>query len=193
MIVIGIDPGTTTGFAVWDPHARLFLAVDSMQLHKALRRVELMKTDVPVDQYRENNAAPLVIFEDARTLRVHHGQNARKGNAVLQGVGSIKRDCAIWEEFLEDMGIPYQAKNWTRGTTKWSAAKFAQVTGWQSRANEHARDAGVIVHGLNLPMAAGIVQAWEQRNKRSATSLSSRKLPPSAGTRARFSSTPGAG
>lgn len=177
MIVIGIDPGTVTGFAIWDPHTRQLLAVESHKLHQALSRVEALKPD-----------NPLVIFEDARTMRLGGGATFGQ-KSRLQGVGSVKRDSAIWEEFLEDLGVPYQAKKWCAGTTKWDAARFAQTTGWTLQTNNHGRDAGVIVYGLNLPMAEGIVRSWEQRSG-NATRPSSAKVSRNAGTHARRSSTP---
>lgn len=151
MIVIGIDPGTTTGFAIWDPHARQLLAVESWKIHQAMRRVESLRAD-----------SPLVLFEDARTMRIGGGKTFGQ-NSRLQGVGSVKRDSAIWEDFLEDAGLPYQARMWKPGMTKWSAPEFLRVTGWSLPTNNHGRDAAVIVYGTNLPMAQGMVRAWEQR------------------------------
>jgi len=129
----------------------------------------------------------LVIFEDARTMRLGGGETFGQ-KSRLQGVGSVKRDSSIWEDFLEDVGIPYQAKKWCAGTTKWDAARFKRDTGWLPQTNNHGRDAGVLVYGLNVPMAMGIVAAWEQRNTR-GTLPSSRKGLPSAGIPARRSTT----
>lgn len=163
MIVIGIDPGTYTGFAIWDAQTRALLAVESLKLHRALVRVEALRAD-----------RPLVMFEDARTIRMCNGRNDAKGKSVLQGVGSIKRDCSIWEDFLEDSGLPYQARTWKPGTTKWSAEEFRRITGWTAQTNNHGRDAAVIVHGLNLPMAQGLVRVWEQRNAYTSPRTSAR-------------------
>lgn len=187
MIVIGIDPGTTTGFASWSTESRALVRVESLRLHRALEEVRLLQ-EGSREITTPHHTPLLVIFEDARTLRFRGGRNEKAGSKVLQGVGSVKRDCAIWQEFLEDMRIPYQAKVWSRGTTKWDAERFRQMTGWPGMTNEHARDAAVIVHGLNLPMAQGIVRAWEQRSTL-ATSPSLRVGRRSAGTRRRSSAT----
>lgn len=160
MIVIGIDPGTTTGFALWNAERRELLAVESWKIHLAMKLVESLKAD-----------KPLVIFEDARSMRISGGKTFGKEER-LQGVGSVKRDSSIWEDFLEDLGVPYQARMWKPGTTKWSAEEFKRVTGWAQKTNNHARDAAVIVHGLNLPMAQGIVRAWEQRRAYTPTRTS---------------------
>lgn len=163
MIVIGIDPGTHTGFAIWDPHARQLIAVESCKIHQAMRKVENLRAD-----------SPLVMFEDARTMRIGGGKTYGQ-KSRLQGVGSVKRDSAIWEDFLEDTGLPYHARTWKPGTTKWSAEEFLRITGWGIQTNNHARDAAVIVHGLNLPMAQGLVRAWEQRHAYTPPRTSARR------------------
>lgn len=166
MIVIGIDPGTHTGLAVWDPHARALLAVESLKIHRAIQKVGALMAD-----------SLLVIFEDARQR--HYFTNDAKvqkyGAGVREGVGSVKRDCSIWEEYLEDQGIPYQARKPKSGMTKWDADKFALLTGWTAKTNEHGRDAAAIIHGLNLPMAQAIVHAWEQRHAQASPRTSARR------------------
>lgn len=142
MIVVGIDPGTTTGFAVWDTELQLFLDLTSMPLHRALKRLEQAPPD-------------LVIFEDARKRRGFYSRadeaQSRSGAGIREGVGSVKRDCAIWEEVLIYLKIPFVAR--LPHTTKRTAAEFQRLTGWQASTNEHSRDAGLIVAHMNTPMA----------------------------------------
>lgn len=190
MIVIGLDPGVVTGYAIWEARDMVLRAVGSCSIHCAMSRV---LSD------RESAAARgrdfLVLFEDARTLKFPGGRNAKKEGKVLQGVGSVKRDCGIWEDFLEDHGIPYQAKRWTRGTTKWTTEYFNRVTGWDKPTNEHARDAAVSVFGLNLPICAGIVRTWEDQQQRKNRSIGKSSAVPSMRARGplRSSRTAGAG
>lgn len=190
MIVIGLDPGVVTGFAIWDALHMALEAVQSCSIHRAMSRV--------LDNWQSAAARGygfLVLFEDARTLKFPGGRNAKKEGKVLQGVGSVKRDCGIWEDFLEDHGIPYQAKRWTRGTTKWTTEYFNRVTGWDKPTNEHARDAAVSVFGLNLPICAGIVRTWqdEQDRKKRSTGKSSPAASMRASATSRSSRTAGAG
>jgi hypothetical protein len=170
VIVVGIDPGTTTGLAVWDAKERKLWRVESMLIHQAMTAVLDIRAQKGTRGMPLEPGQLLVIFEDARTLRVTGGrmENEQKkyGAAVREGVGSIKRDSAIWEDFLEDHGIAYQGKRWTRGTTKWDADYFKRTTGWTGTTNNHARDAAVIVFGLNLPMCGGIVRAWQEQQER---------------------------
>lgn len=179
MLVIGIDPGTETGRAAWDTDARKLLVVDSSRILAAMRWVEAMKPG-------------LVVFEDARRrgrFDKMDEEQRKYGAAVREGAGSVKRDCAIWEEWLEEKQIPYNAR--APRLTKKDRQLFAQLTGWTARTNEHGRDAALVVHGLNGPIAGGMVQVWQQRPNMHATRRSSPKVGRSAGTVARFSTIAG--
>ena len=133
MTLIGIDTGTHTGVAVWSSTAGQFLAVETLPIHRAMRSVL---------EWREKTGGDLrVYFEDAR-LRKWFG---RASVEKLQGAGSVKRDCTIWEDFLRDEGIDFRAVPPKNNVTKVSAAWFAKVTGWTGRCSEHARDAAMLV------------------------------------------------
>lgn len=147
MIVIGIDPGTTTGLAVWHCEERKFLTVESLTIIAALERVL---------EWAKVAEVGLVIFEDARKRTGAFGRAdakmAKYGAGIREGIGSVKRDCSIWEEFLHLKGIPFCAKKPASGTTKWDQATFKRMTGWVGLTNEHSRDAGVLVLGYNSKM-----------------------------------------
>jgi len=137
MIIVGIDPGVITGFAVWNDVARQLTQVASLKIHEAMRRVLEIKPG-------------LVVFEDARQRNWFGGRDNKQhkfGAGVREGAGSVKRDCTIWEDFLKDHGIPYIACAPAVKSTKWDAKKFKAVTGWTGRTSEHARDATVLVFG----------------------------------------------
>lgn len=130
---IGIDPGTHTGFAVWD--GKKFMELSTYEIWRAFERVE---------EYRKICAVEIVM-EDAR-LRKWYGT---RSDAKMQGAGSIKRDCAIWEEFCEGKGIPLRKVAPLKGGTKWDAESFAKIIGWKGRTSNHARDAALLVFGLS--------------------------------------------
>lgn len=139
MIWIGIDPGTHTGLAFWNDKEKKLYALETLPIHKALQLVR--------KHYNDNKCLFdfFVIFEDARQ-RTWFGKD-KNTNAKLQGAGSIKRDCAIWEDFLTDEGIPFRAVPPQKGGTKWDAKFFRMVTGWKGKTSNHARDAAVLVFG----------------------------------------------
>lgn len=134
MILIGIDPGTKTGLAVWDTRQRLFLEISTLKLHQALDKVF---------QYASSSDRIKVIFEDARQ-RKWFGDRADK---KIQGAGSVKRDSSIWEEFLTDHHIEFWAKPPVRYATKMEAERFKTLTGWTKKTSNHARDAAMLVWG----------------------------------------------
>lgn len=134
MIWIGIDPGRNTGFAVWDDVTRSFVTIETLSIHKAMQRVLTYKDTDDV----------FVIFEDARQ-RTWYGKGDT--SAKLQGAGSIKRDCSIWEDFLKDYGIPFRAIPPIKGGTKLTESYFKMVTKWTGRTSNHARDAAMLVFG----------------------------------------------
>ena len=137
MLWIGIDPGTKTGLAVWDDRGKALVELETLMIHDALLKVESIS--------KESQGNVFVIFEDARQ-RTWFGKD-KNTNAKLQGAGSIKRDCAIWDDFLTDYGIPFRAVPPQKGGTKWDERYFKMVTGWKGKTSNHARDAAVLVFG----------------------------------------------
>lgn len=110
----------------------------------------------------------LVIFEDARKHRIMYGRNFSKGSKVLQGVGGVKAHCKLIEEWLQAKGIPYIAVRPGR-STKSKAEYFERVTLWSGRTNSHARDAAMLIHGYNLPIAQALLrEALERKGRQRA-------------------------
>ena len=139
MIWIGIDCGEHTGLAVWDSDAGKFLRVETRPLYRALEIVR--------DIHRNEGRYVRVVFEDARQRKyLPRERNAAEYRGKLMGAGAVKRDARIWEEFLTDYHIPFDAVPPRAGLTKWNADYFAAVTGWTARTSEHARDAALLVY-----------------------------------------------
>lgn len=138
MIYIGIDPGTHTGLAVWN--GSVLVECTTLPIHKAMKFVT---------SYRDKCAARqeelAVVLEDARQ-RTWFGRD-RNSTAKLQGAGSIKRDCSIWEDFLTDEGIEFRAVPPVKGGTKLDADYFRELSGWTGKTSNHARDAAILVIG----------------------------------------------
>jgi hypothetical protein len=152
MHVIGIDPGTATGYAVHDPASGLFVVESGT--HYAIMQCVLN---------RHRNGEVLVVIEDAGLARV--GRWAKTYGQVnrLQGVGSVKRDCKLWFEFLKAEKIPYVTVKPKRRATKKDAALFARITGWKGRTNEHGRDAAMFVHGITESMARALLAEAQRK------------------------------
>ena len=129
-IIVGIDPGTNTGYA--EVEGGKLITVDTIKLHECLFRL---------DEHWRQGVLQKVYFEDAR-LRTWFGNAGRE---KLQGVGSVKRDCSIIQDFLASRQIPFVAVKPAAAQTKWKADYFAKITGWNGRTSEHSRDAAVLI------------------------------------------------
>ena len=140
MIYIGIDTGVHTGIAVWNSERKEFAVVDTKKIHEAMNFVYgYVDSDIPFQ----------VRFEDARQRKwipMSKNMTAELGRA--QGAGYVKAHCQIWEDFLTDYQIPFEAIAPRRNVTKLSAEQFERITGYKGRTSEHARDAAMLVYGL---------------------------------------------
>lgn len=136
-IIAGIDPGVKTGLATWKPEVKRFIEV---------RTCSLLEAFEVLHQYRSDLSE--IWFEDARQRTwFEYPKDSPETIARLQGVGSIKRDSAIWQEFCEFHKIPFKAIKPAKGQTKWSSEYFKRLTGWTGRTSQHARDAAILVFG----------------------------------------------
>lgn len=155
-ILVGIDPGVTTGVATWDAFERKLLGVQSAPIHTVMDLVRM-----------QPQGSILVVFEDCRHHRVF-GAGQRKDPA-LQGVGSVKRDCGIWDDFLTEHGIPFITRAPSRRRTKFTAEQFQAATGWTGRSNNHGRDAAMLVAGIPETQAQAWLVEAKQRGQRNGT------------------------
>lgn len=142
MIYIGIDTGTNTGIAVWDNRQRSFISVGCVAIHKALKIVEEYH-----QKALEAGTRCIVRVEDPRQRTWFKQMPREEERKKLQGVGSVKRDASIWEDFLEDLGVEYEMVAPKRNVTKLPQDRFEKMTGWNKSTNEHGRDAAMLVFG----------------------------------------------
>jgi len=133
VIIIGIDPGTITGIAVWDILPQEFAWITSEPIHIALVII--------LEYHKIYGNDMLVRWEDARK-RKWFGKNS---TAKIQGAGSIKRDCRIWEAFFADYKINNEPLDPKNLMTKLDEKAFRKITKWDKRTNEHSRDAAMMV------------------------------------------------
>jgi hypothetical protein len=146
MVAIGIDPGTTTGLAIkYFFQGQPYMELDSGTITHMMMRVHHIAL---------KNDDVMLFIEDARK-RNWFGARAKE---KLQGAGSIKRDCAIWEDWAKEMELPYHMIAPKDVATKQSSEAFALLTGIK-RSNQHERDAAMIVWGISLTMFKGYLDA----------------------------------
>lgn len=145
MIYIGIDTGVKTGVAVWDNRRRLLELVHTMAIHKAMKTVEEYKRTA-----EERGTRLIVRVEDARKRTWFNTEwmSREAERKRLQGVGSVKRDASVWEDYLKDLGVEFEMVAPKNNVTKLTQQSFKALTGWDKPTNEHCRDAAMLVYGF---------------------------------------------
>jgi hypothetical protein len=133
-LYVGIDPGTETGWAIWDRDQKRLTDMRTMTCVEAMVQVAMM---------HRAGSLGLVVFEDSNL----HGRRDKSPGAAM-GAGSIRRECAIWREWLEIHQIPYRAVSARQKGAKLSAEQFVKLTGKAGRTSQHARDAAMMVWGM---------------------------------------------
>jgi hypothetical protein len=142
MLIYGIDPGASTGLAVFDGGRLLRLETHSPESIMGV----LAKTP-----------PRLLIFEDSR-LQQHvwsRGVTARVMQKVSRDIGRIDAWCIQLEalcirNYIDFLPVSPRAKG-----SKLSAKEFKAFTGWRERCNQHERDAAMV--------------AWPFRSMRSSS------------------------
>ncbi len=134
-ILIGIDTGVNTGFAVAEDkgNGEELQKVTSISITQAMHQVNELIA-------QHGKEVVQLIIEDARQRKWFTG-----GREKAQGVGSVKRDAQIWEDWCTENQINYRMIHPKNNSTKYKADTFKKITGWTGRTNEHARDAAMLV------------------------------------------------
>lgn len=140
-IYIGIDPGENTGVAI--VRDGVLAECHTLPLHRAMTlvREEYEMAGEPKPRF-------LVVYEDARLRKwFPRERDNSEYRGRLMGAGAAKRDAKIWEEYLTDLGIPFERHKPQPGLTKWSEDYWKRITGYTGRTSNHARDAALLVFG----------------------------------------------
>jgi len=142
--LIGIDTGTTTGFAIACDSGRggKLQEIKSLSITKAMARtIEL------VNEHGKDNIK--IFIEDPRKRTWFGDADARQrrsGPGVREGIGSVKRDASIWEDWCKEQGLNYLMVHPAANKTKMDKTEFARYTGWTKTTSEHGRDVAMLVH-----------------------------------------------
>ena len=145
--LIGIDTGVKTGFAIaidsLDGRGGKLDDVSSFTITQAMKRV----LECVEEQGKENVK---LFIEDPRQRSWFGGMDAKQakyGAGVREGVGSVKRDASIWEDWCKEEDLLFDMVHPAANATKHKAPIFKKLTGWNKPTNEHGRDAAMIVSG----------------------------------------------
>lgn len=132
MIVIGIDPGKETGFAVYDLMEKKLID---------LRTLDFWSAYALVVEYSKTRTIKCVVIEAPKNKHVFHkpGANAAANQRMGVHVGSVIRESELLAQGLE--GWAFNVKR-VEPVGKKDAATFKKAfPEWEGRTNQHNRDA----------------------------------------------------
>lgn len=142
--VIGIDPGVSTGFARFNTPAG-FTELCTLGMYHAQERI----LDI-VERYGADYV--LVCIEDCRLRK---WVDPSLGKERLRGIGSVERDCSLWQEFCERQGLAFVLVAPMAINTKMDKWEFAVVHDYPLDTSNHARDAGVLAKKYHRMLRSG--------------------------------------
>ena len=138
-VIMGLDPGSSTGVAYFsDGRLQKLDTIEPVQLLWCIK-----------------NAMPArVIFEDSRLESHLWSTNSSRAAALkmARNVGEIDAWSKLIVAICAELGIAAHGISPKSKGAKLSAEQFKAMTGWDSRCNQHERDAAMI--------------AWPYKNSR---------------------------
>ena len=138
-VIIGLDPGSSTGVAYFsDGKLQKLDTIEPVQLLWCIK----------------NTMPARVIFEDSRLESKLWNTNSNRLVALTMArrVGEIDALCKLIVAICAELGIAAHGISPKSKGAKLSAEQFKAATGWDGRCNQHERDAAMI--------------AWPYKNSR---------------------------
>ena len=153
-VVIGIDPGATTGVAVFKDGTLTIL--DSLKRLSFITQLEIL-----FDDYKAEGKN--VIMEDSRMDPFwvdNKSQRVRTALPVMiraaRNLGQVDCMCNLIHELCDEWGVPIICVSpKQKGAKITSHEAFVQMSGWDGRSNQHERDAWLVAHRYRHIRVAG--------------------------------------
>lgn len=131
MLILGLDPGASTGAALWRDGKLVKLATwEPVDIADCIRAINPAR----------------VIFEDSRLTSPvwSRGTSAAARIKIARNVGQVDAWCSLIVAVCGEMGIPAHGISPKGKGAKLNAEQFARVTGWTESSNQHTRDAAMV-------------------------------------------------
>jgi hypothetical protein len=135
--IVGIDPGTTTGLAIYQDGALIrLLGKPFWSIYEIIQGAD---------------ADLALVIEDARSMprfakNRHTSGGIEAHVAVGRSIGVTDAHATLWETLAMHLGIPYLLRQ--PAGAKWDAEDLKTRTGWAHSTNQHSRDAAKIAYRI---------------------------------------------
>ena len=143
---IGLDPGISTGFCMYDKTFKQIIKLATVEFWELFDALDEIKRLAP-DQVKfiiENSALNKPTFVKGG------GDTQKKMQKISRNVGSNQRESTLLIEGIRRYGfhVIEVKPTGSRGVKrKWSEETFQKITGYKGRSSQHARDAAMLVFG----------------------------------------------
>jgi hypothetical protein len=139
-IVIGIDPGESTGFAQFE--------------NGKLTRLWTFKP-LQAIAYLQSRDEGLYVMEDSRlqSFVFDRDVNAKCTLKIARNIGQIDMLCGLYESALSRNQL-IKLSPLQKGSKVTDASMFNAITGWENKSNQNSRDSAMVAfpfrNGANL-------------------------------------------
>lgn len=132
--IVGIDPGTTTGIALYDRKRNKILIVRSSDFFGAQSFL--------TDSFPHKDEVKIFVEHPSRFLYDRNAafENATRDNALTK-MGGNRREAELLAEALKRIGFDEVELVEPVREKKWTQEKFQLFTGKRQRTSQHERDA----------------------------------------------------
>jgi len=130
-IVIGVDPGASTGIAVYKEG--VLWKLETISPHQ-------------ITGYLSAGRPSRVIFEDSRltSFMFTTVKSRPVALSMARKVGQVDGYCNLITAICADLGIPSHGISPKAKGAKLNAEQFAKATGWSGKSNQHERDSAIV-------------------------------------------------
>lgn len=141
VLVIGIDPGVQTGYALWSRPGKRFLELETLDFWGVVDRVTEFKTE-QVEIVIENPDSKRAMYERTEVI-----EQRRQRERVATNIGSNRREASLLIERFRSLGYQVTAVSPIK-EAKWDGETFKRITKHAGSTSQHVRDAGRLVFGM---------------------------------------------
>ena len=128
--ILGMDPGASTGCAIY--RAGVLAHLETIEPHE-------------IGAYLAEVMPACVVFEDSRLQsKVWTPVRGAAALKVARNIGEIDAWCKLITAVCARLGIAAHGISPKGKGEKLNAERFAAVTGWDKRSNQHERDAALV-------------------------------------------------
>jgi hypothetical protein len=134
---IGIDPGVTTGFAMYDRRLKVISVVKTLDFWSCYEHLKATKPTC--DMFIVVVECPVKTAMYARQEPNAAKGNARYGNRMMSNAAGNAREAELLADGIEKLG--FEVRRVRPAREKWNQERLERVTGYTERTNQHVRDA----------------------------------------------------